>query len=89
MTRAPARAASPGPNLLDGCAMEERTVSIPAMHCGHCAATISRELLEIEGVESVKGDAEKKQVRIRWKPPATWDRIAEALAEIGFPPSVR
>ncbi|MCU0722716.1 MAG: heavy-metal-associated domain-containing protein [Planctomycetes bacterium] len=66
--------------------MEERKAVVPGISCAHCVATIRRELGEIPGVESVAGDPGARTVTVRWGPPATWERIAAALAEIGFPP---
>ncbi|MHC5037261.1 MAG: heavy-metal-associated domain-containing protein [Planctomycetota bacterium] len=66
--------------------MEEKTVPIPAINCGHCLMTIQRELNEVDGVESVEGDSETKEVRIRWRAPATWDLIRDVLKASGFPP---
>ncbi len=66
--------------------MDERDVTIPAISCGHCVATIERELEDLDGVRSVQGDAYSKRVTIRWDAPATWARISELLDEIGYPP---
>ena len=65
--------------------MEEKTVRIPTMSCGHCLATIRREVGEISGVESITGDPATKIVTFRWKAPATWEAIARMLVEIGYP----
>jgi copper chaperone len=66
--------------------MEEKTVKIPAINCGHCVMTIKRELMEIEGVSSVEGDAASKTVTVKWTDPADWDIISSLLEEIGYPP---
>ncbi len=67
--------------------MEEKTVHVPGISCGHCVMTIEREVGEIPGVASVKGNQHLKHVTFRWSAPATWEAIQEALAEIGFPPA--
>jgi copper chaperone CopZ len=67
--------------------MPEKTVSVPAIHCGHCVRTIERELAEVEGVVSVRADATTKQVTVAWEAPADWARLAGVLDEIGFPPA--
>jgi copper chaperone CopZ len=36
--------------------VEEKTVQIPSISCGHCLMTIKREVAELEGVKSVEGD---------------------------------
>ena len=65
--------------------MSEKTVSVPNISCGHCVATIKRELSELKGVASVDGDVPGKKVTVKWDQPASWERIAETLAEIGYP----
>ncbi len=65
--------------------MEERTVSVPSISCGHCVATIQRELGELEGVAAVSGDATTHRVTVAWVPPASWEAIHELLRQIGYP----
>jgi copper chaperone len=65
--------------------MEEKTVNIPKISCGHCVMTIKREVGELEGVQSVEGDETSKKVTIKWDPPATWDKITGTLQELGYP----
>lgn len=65
--------------------METKTFSAPAIHCGHCTMTIQREVGELEGVTAVKADPHTKQVTVSWQAPATWDKIAALLTEIGYP----
>jgi copper chaperone len=66
--------------------MNEKTVHIPGINCGHCVANIKREVAEIKGVSSVEGDPTSKNVTIEWDAPADWDQIKATLAEIGYPP---
>jgi len=65
--------------------METKTFVAPDIHCGHCTATIQRELSELEGVQSVKAELDTKQVTVSWSAPATWSRIQALLEEIGYP----
>jgi copper chaperone CopZ len=65
--------------------METKTFQAPAIHCGHCTATIERELGELEGIQSVKADQNTKMVTVKWEVPATWDTIKALMAEIGYP----
>ena len=65
--------------------MQEKTVTIPNISCGHCVTTITRELGEIPGVGEITGDAGSKRMTVRWQKPATWEEIAAVLAEIGYP----
>lgn len=65
--------------------MQEKTVHIPKISCGHCVAAIKREAGEIEGVASVEGDIATKNITFRFGPPATWEEISAVLAELGYP----
>jgi copper chaperone len=65
--------------------MSERTVKVPGITCGHCTATIERELGDLEGVTSVRGDPGAKTVTVAWELPATWATIAALLRDIGLP----
>ncbi|MBU4604728.1 MAG: heavy-metal-associated domain-containing protein [Proteobacteria bacterium] len=48
-------------------------------------AAVKREAGEVKGVKSVEGDVATKQVTIKWDAPATWDQIAVALKDAGYP----
>jgi len=66
--------------------MEERTVFVPAINCGHCVAAIKRELAKLNGVQNVEGEAQTKRVMVRWKEPASWQTIRDKLTQMGYPP---
>ncbi|MCF8095180.1 MAG: heavy-metal-associated domain-containing protein [Desulfobacteraceae bacterium] len=65
--------------------METISLQIPNISCNHCVMTVKNELSEIEGVSSVEGDADKKQITIRYQDPASLDQIYEKLKEINYP----
>ncbi len=65
--------------------MEEKTVNIPSITCGHCVMTIKREVSELEGVKSVEGEEQSKMVTIKWENPANWEKITDTLKEDGYP----
>lgn len=66
--------------------MPEKTVKVPNISCGHCVATIEREVGQVQGVESVKADQGSKEVTIRWtEAGAPWSSIEAHLADIGYP----
>ena len=65
--------------------MESTTLSIPNISCGHCVASIKNELSELEGVKTVEGNPETKNVNVAWESPATLDKIKETLKEINYP----
>ncbi len=70
--------------------MTSKTVKVPAITCGHCVTTIEREVGELEGIVSVKAEAETKMVTIEWnEPPASWDAVRSLLEEINYPPNDR
>ena len=66
--------------------MESKTVVVPNISCGHCVHTIESEVSELPGVKVVKADEKTKKVTIEWGDPATWQKIAETLTEIDYPP---
>ena len=66
--------------------MEEKTVHIPGINCGHCVASIQRELGKLAGVKAVAGDAGSKRITVRWEKPLTWTAIVENLSRLGYPP---
>ena len=65
--------------------MEEKTIQIPSISCGHCLMTIKREVGKLEGVKSVDGDHQTKTVTFNWENPVTWEKIAHTLKETGYP----
>ena len=65
--------------------MEERTVNIPKISCGHCVMTIKREVGEVKGVDSVEGNENTKRVTFKWDAPATWETISGTLQDLGYP----
>jgi len=67
--------------------MSSKTYSVPNISCGHCVATIERELGAVPGVESVKGDLSAKQVAIAYDVESVLPRVEEVLQEIGYPPA--
>jgi copper chaperone CopZ len=65
--------------------MSQKTVSIPAISCGHCVATIEREVRDLAGVKLVKADPVKKEAFFEWEAPADWEQIKALLVEIEYP----
>ena len=65
--------------------MPSKTVRIPNITCGHCVKTIAREVGDVPGVISVRGDEDTKTVAIEWSEPETsWTAITELLEEIDY-----
>ena len=67
--------------------MASKTFRVPNVSCNHCVMTIKRELGEVEGDVSAKGDVETKAVTVEWESPATWEGIKSLLTEINYPPA--
>ena len=65
--------------------MESKTVNVPGIHCGHCVMNIKREVSELAGVKSVEGDPNAKSITVQWEAPATWEQIAAAMKDAGYP----
>jgi len=65
--------------------MRTVTYHIPAISCRHCVTTITTELSALDGVVSVSGDVDTKDVSVGFEPPATEEAIKELLQEIGYP----
>jgi copper chaperone CopZ len=67
--------------------MTNKTVKVPNISCGHCVATIEREVGRLPGVTSVKADRASKEVTVAWKPEATdWSSIERAMKDINYAP---
>ena len=68
--------------------MERKVVSVPKISCGHCTATIERELGALAGVTKVRADASLKTVEVEWdEARVSWDALRALLVEIDFPPA--
>lgn len=59
--------------------------SIPNISCNHCVHTVTMEVSDLEGVQSVVADVETQQATIVFEPPATEDEIKDLLAVINYP----
>ena len=68
--------------------MTSKTVNVPGISCGHCVATIEREVGDLAGVSSVKADQSSRNVTISWDPDATdWVVIEDLMTEINYAPA--
>ncbi len=68
--------------------MTNKTVNVPNISCGHCVATIEREVTEVEGVASVEAKQDTRDVTVSWDPETTdWVVIEGVLKEINYPPA--
>jgi copper chaperone len=62
---------------------ETLTYTVPAIHCGHCAASIKDEVVNVEGVEAVDVDLDAKVVTIRGEALSD-EALREAIEEAGY-----
>jgi copper chaperone len=62
---------------------ESKTYTVPAIHCGHCAAAIKEEVSGVTGVEAVDVDLDAKVVTIRGEALSD-DALREAIEEAGY-----
>jgi copper chaperone CopZ len=68
--------------------MTSKTVKVPGISCGHCVATIEREVGGLEGVTAVNAEQATRNVTIAWDPAAIeWGAIAGLMKEINYPPA--
>ena len=68
--------------------MTTKTVKVPGISCGHCVATIEREVGKLDGVSSVKAEQATRDVTVSWDPSSIeWGAIAGLLQEINYPPA--
>lgn len=68
--------------------MTSKTYFIPNISCMHCVMHIKNRLNEIEGVESVEGNVQTREVKVEFSNPVTEEVILQALAEINYPAEV-
>jgi copper chaperone len=65
--------------------MSSKVYDVPNISCGHCVATIERELRTVSGVQDVVGDLNTKQVAVGYEDESVLPRVEEMLKEIGYP----
>ena len=65
--------------------MTTKTYNVPDISCGHCTATIERELKEVDGLDSVKAELDTKQVTVEVQSDGVLAEVEKMLEEIGYP----
>lgn len=63
----------------------QKTYVVPNISCGHCVATIERELKLVAGVQGVKAHKENKHVEVSVVDAAVLPAVEATLVEIGYP----
>jgi len=71
---------------IDAANIENITVVSPEISCAHCVMTVEKAVGALEGVSSVKANADTKQIDLAFDPQVvTLDRIAAVLDDAGYP----
>lgn len=65
--------------------MTTQTYMVPAISCGHCTATIERELKLVAGLQQVKADLATRQVTVEVENETVLSAVEQTLIEIGYP----
>lgn len=60
------------------------TYTVTGMTCGHCVASVTEEVTEIPGVESVEVDLPSGAVTITSAEPLDDDAVRAAVQEAGY-----
>ena len=58
--------------------------TVPEISCGHCKDTIESTLNNIESIESVSVDIEKKSVKVLSSPDLDMTNVSKLLDEQGY-----
>ncbi|WIX80280.1 heavy-metal-associated domain-containing protein [Amycolatopsis carbonis] len=64
--------------------MIENGYTVSGMSCGHCAQSVTEEITELPGVESVEVDVETGRVVVRSAEELTEDAVRSAVEEAGY-----
>lgn len=63
---------------------ETTTWTVTGMTCGHCVASVTEELIELAGVESVDVVLETGAVTVTSESPLQRDDVDRAVREAGY-----
>ena len=63
---------------------ETSTWTVTGMTCGHCVASVSEELLEVDGIEAVDVDLPTGAVTVTSTGPVEPAAVAAAVDEAGY-----
>lgn len=63
---------------------ETTTWTVSGMHCGHCVASVTEELLEVTGVEDVRIVLDTGAVTVTSSAPVTREQVDAAVREAGY-----
>ena len=63
--------------------MEFKTLKVEGMTCSHCEASVTRNLLKLEGIEEVFADKNKAEVKVSGKK-VDLKKVEKIIEEIGY-----
>ena len=63
---------------------ETTTWDVTGMHCGHCVASVTEEISELPGVESVDVALETGRVTVTSAEPLSREQVEAAVREAGY-----
>jgi copper chaperone len=70
---------------MEGFIMENITLNVKGMTCGHCVKAVEGNVGKLDGVEKVKVDLDKGQVDVSYDSKAvTLDKIKETIDDQGY-----
>ena len=64
--------------------MSTQTFTVTGMTCGHCVASVTEEVSELEGVENVDVDLATGSVTVTSSTPLDDDAVRAAVEEAGY-----
>ena len=64
--------------------MAQQQYTVTGMTCGHCAASVTEEVSEIDGVSNVVVDHESGSLTFEASAPVTREQVAAAVDEAGY-----
>ena len=64
--------------------MSTQTFTVTGMTCGHCVASVTEEVSELEGVENVDVDLATGSVTVTSSTPLEDDAVRAAVEEAGY-----
>jgi len=68
--------------------MEELSLKVPDMSCGHCVGAIQRAMEVLDGVTAVEASLDTKIVKIKSDRVLHIDEVLAAVAGAGYTPEV-
>jgi copper chaperone len=59
-------------------------LKVKGMSCQHCVMSVTKALTQLEGIENVKVDLQRGEVRFDNREGVVSDRISKAIEEAGY-----